>query len=162
MNYWAITKDDMLNGSGLRVVLWVAGCEHRCEGCHNPYTWDIEGGQKFTQDTLSELLKELGKEYIQGTTISGGDPLHIENRNEIEQICKTIKQFCPSKDIWIYTGYKFEEVQDLKVMKYIDVLVDGEFQKDLADVNIKWCGSSNQRVISVPETLKTGKIVLED
>jgi anaerobic ribonucleoside-triphosphate reductase activating protein len=162
MNYWAITKDDMLNGSGLRVVLWVAGCEHYCEGCHNPYTWDINGGNKFTQDTLSELLKELGKEYIQGTTISGGDPLHIENRNEIEQICKTIKQFCPSKDIWIYTGYKFEEVKDLKVMQYIDVLVDGEFQKDLADVNIKWCGSSNQRVISVPETLKTGKIVLED
>ena len=162
MNYWAITKDDMLNGDGLRVVLWVAGCEHCCEGCHNPYTWDINGGNKFTQDTLSELLKELGKEYIQGTTISGGDPLHIENRNEIEQICKTIKQFCPSKDIWIYTGYKFEEVKDLKVMEYIDVLVDGEFQKDLADVNIKWCGSSNQRVISVPETLKTGKIVLED
>ena len=146
MNYFAITTDDMLNGSGLRVVLWVAGCEHCCEGCHNPYTWDINGGKKFTQDTLDELLKELGKEHIQGVTLSGGDPFHPENRYEVGQLCKLIKEFCPSKDIWIYTGYKFDEIKSLKAMEYADVLVDGEFVKDLADINCEWRGSTNQNI----------------
>ena len=146
MNYFAITKDDMLNGSGLRVVLWVAGCEHHCKGCHNPYTHDVNGGIKFGQDALEEIFKELEKDYISGFSASGGDPLHPENRYEMGQLCKLIKEFFPNKTIWIYTGYTFEQVKHLKALEYTDVLVDGKFVQELADVNCEWRGSTNQNI----------------
>ena len=162
MNYFAITKDDMLNGEGLRVVLWVAGCEHHCKGCHNPYTHDVNGGIKFGQDALEEIFKELEKDYISGFTASGGDPLHPKNRYEMGQLCKLIKEFFPNKTIWLYTGYTFEQVKHLKALEYTDVLVDGKFVQELADVRYKWAGSTNQRIINVQDSLKLGKVVLED
>ena len=146
MNYFAITKDDLLNGEGLRVVLWVAGCEHHCKGCHNPYTHDVNGGIKFGQDALDELLEALEQEHIQGLTLSGGDPLHPKNRYEMGQLCKLIKEQYPDKTIWIYTGYTFEQVKHLEVLEYIDVLVDGKFVQELADVNCEWRGSTNQNI----------------
>ena len=161
MNYFAITKDDMLNGSGLRVVLWVAGCEHHCKGCHNPYTHDVNGGIKFGQDALEEIFKELEKDYISGFSASGGDPLHPENRDEMGQLCKLIKEQYPDKTIWIYTGYTFEEVKHLEALKYTDVLVDGKFVQELADENYPFAGSVNQRIINVQKSLKLGRIVLE-
>lgn len=154
MNYHNITKDDMLNGEGLRVVLWVAGCSHYCDECQNPITHNPKGGIPFDVNARIELYKELNKPYIQGVTFSGGDPLHPCNRDEITNIAKFIKGVWKDKDIWCYTGYTYEEVKDLEVLKYIDVLVDGEFVKELKDNNLEWVGSSNQRVIR----LKGGNI----
>lgn len=146
MRYHNITKDDMLNGDGLRVVLWVAGCEHHCRGCQNPVTWDPDGGLEMTTDEMQEIYEQLRKDYISGITFSGGDPLHPANRECICIIAKWVKYLFPAKTIWCYTGYLLEEVKGLPVMQYIDVLVDGEFVQELADPQCKWRGSTNQRV----------------
>lgn len=136
----------MLNGDGLRVVLWVAGCEHHCKNCQNPITWDINGGLELTLHEVKEIFLELRKPHVSGITFSGGDPLHPMNREEIFLLAKWIKSKFPDKTIWLYTGYLFEQVKDLPVMEYIDVLVDGPFIQDLADVTYKWAGSTNQNV----------------
>lgn len=160
MNYHNITKDDMKNGDGLRVVLWVAGCEHHCKNCQNPITWDPNDGLFFDTFAVLEILSQLEKDYIEGITFSGGDPLYLANRSEITLFCRAIKEGHLDKTIWLYTGYLYEDISDLPVMKYIDVLVDGPFVEQLKDNNLKWRGSSNQRVINVPESRKTGNIVL--
>lgn len=147
MNYHNITKDDMLNGDGLRVVLWVAGCEHHCKGCHNPITWDENGGLLFDKAAKQEIFEELKKDYVSGITFNGGDPLHIKNRTDITVLAKEIKEIFPSKTIWLYTGYTYEAVKDLEIISYLDVLVDGKFVKELADVNYHWAGSTNQKII---------------
>ena len=162
MNYFAITKDDMLNGSGLRVVLWVAGCEHHCKGCQNPYTHDVNGGIQFDEKACFELTEALMYEHCDGLTLSGGDPLYPNNRHEITTLCEVFKKAFPHKTIWLYTGYTWEQIKDLEVMQYIDVLVDGRYIEELADENYKWAGSTNQRVINVQDSLKLGKVVLED
>lgn len=146
MRYHNITKDDMLNGDGLRVVLWLAGCTHNCPGCQNPITHDINGGAEFTTNELEEIITELRKPYVSGLTFSGGDPLHPANREKLRMISSYIKKLFPNKTIWCYTGYLFEQVKDLPVMDYIDVLVDGPFVEKLADVTYKWAGSTNQKV----------------
>ena len=112
----------MLNGDGLRVVLWVAGCGHACPGCHNPITWDAEGGLLFDQAAKAELFTELGKDYISGITFSGGDPLFPGNREEISELCHEIRQKFPDKTIWLYTGYRWEEIKWLPFLDQIDVL----------------------------------------
>ncbi len=160
MNYHNITKDDMLNGAGLRVVLWVAGCSHKCRGCHNPQTWDKNGGILFDENAKNELFEELKKDYINGITFSGGDPLFCDNIDEVTKLAKQIKTNFPNKTIWLYTGYKFEEIKNLEIINYIDVLCDGEFELDKRDVNLPWVGSSNQRVIDVKQTLQQNKVVL--
>ena len=160
MNYHNITKDDMLNGDGLRVVLWVAGCNHNCVGCHNPETHCPNSGILFDEEVEKELFEYVKKPYISGMTFSGGDPLYPENREIVTELAKKIKQLIPVKTIWLYTGYLYEQVKDLEIMNYIDVLVDGEFMIDLKDENLKWVGSSNQRVIDIPSTLKQNQIVL--
>lgn len=162
MKYHNITKCDMLNGDGIRVVLWVSGCSHACAGCHNKITWDACSGLDFDQNAKDELFDALGKDYISGITFSGGDPLFMGNRIEITNLAKEIKEKFPNKTIWLYTGYKFEEIANLEVLKFIDVLVDGEFVIDLKDNNKKWAGSTNQRVIDVPATLRQNKIILKD
>lgn len=149
MNYHNITKDDMLNGDGLRVVLWVSGCNHHCFNCQNPQTWDENSGIPFDDSAEKELFEALDKSYISGVTFSGGDPLYPNNRSEITRIAKRIKAEFPNKTIWLYTGYKYEEIKDLEIMKYVDILVDGEFVQELADNNLHWRGSSNQRVIDI-------------
>lgn len=162
MRYHNITTDDMLNGDGLRTVLWVAGCSHRCEGCHNPITWDIDGGLPFDENAENELFEKLKPDYISGITFSGGDPLHPKNRDEITRLAKKTRALFPKKTVWLYTGYSFDEIKELEVIQYLDVLVDGEFKKELHDDKLHWKGSANQRVIEVPETLKVGRIVLFD
>lgn len=159
MNYHNITKDDMLNGDGLRVVLWVAGCNHNCPGCHNPETHDIDSGILFDGDAMLELITELEEPHISGLTFSGGDPLHPKNRDQIESIAKYVKKELPDKTIWLYTGYRFEEIKDLNILQYIDVLIDGEFVMAQKDNKLEWRGSSNQRIIDVEKTLKTKSIV---
>ena len=160
MRYHNITKDDMLNGDGLRGVLWVAGCNHCCKECHNPITWDPNGGLEFDAAAKEEIFAELEKDYVSGITFSGGDPLHINNAYEVAELAKEIKETFPKKTIWLYTGAKWEEICRMDLMEYVDVLVDGEFECDKKDANLHWKGSANQRVIDVKETLKTGNVVL--
>ena len=152
--YHDITKDDMKNGDGLRAVLWVPGCSHRCPGCHNPVTWDVNGGLLFDEAAKQELFGELEKPYISGVTFSGGDPLHPVNRDDITGLAMEIKERFPGKTVWIYTGYIWKQVMYLPVMLYTDVLVDGRFDMDKADVKLMWKGSSNQRVIDVQATIQ--------
>lgn len=149
MNYHNITKDDMLNGDGLRVVLWVSGCNHHCFNCQNPQTWDENSGIPFDNNAEKELFEALNKPYISGVTFSGGDALYPNNRSEITRLAKRIKAELPNKTIWLYTGYKYEEVKDLEIMQYIDILVDGEFIQELADPKLHWRGSSNQKIIDI-------------
>ena len=146
MNYHNITHEDMLNGEGLRVVLWVSGCNHNCKGCHNPETHDINSGIPFDEKAKEELFEYLNKEYIDGITFSGGDPLHPNNRETVTQLAKIVKNKF-KKTVWLYTGYKYEEIKDLIIMKYIDVLIDDEFKIELKDEKLEWRGSSNQRII---------------
>ncbi len=160
MRYHNITKDDMLNGEGIRVVLWVAGCEHACEGCHNPITWDEHGGLEFDDEAKQEIFAELENDYVSGITLSGGDPLFISNREAITELCKEIREKFPTKTIWLYTGYRFEQIKNLPVVKLVDVIVDGRFVNSLKDAKLPWRGSENQRVIDVPKTFKLKQIVL--
>lgn len=154
MRYHNITKDDMLNGDGLRVVLWVAGCSHCCKECHNPITWDPEGGVLFDDAAKQEIFEQLDKSYISGITFSGGDPLHSVNRPEIRNLAAEIKEKYPNKTIWLYTGDLWENVMQDPLVKYIDVLVDGEFMVEKKDATLHWKGSANQRVIDVQKTLQ--------
>lgn len=160
MNYHNITKDDMLNGDGLRVVLWVAGCTHHCKNCQNPITWDVAGGLPFDKEAEDELFEALDKPYISGITFSGGDPLHFLNRDEVFRLVKKCREMYPQKTIWIYTGYLWDDVKDCKGLELADVLVDGEFEEKLKDNNLHWVGSSNQKIIDIKQSLKTGEIVL--
>lgn len=202
MNYHNLTYPDMNNGEGLRVVLWLSGCSHKCRGCQNPQTWDANSGILFDESAKEELFRELDKDYISGVTLTGGDPLfeenldevldlvtevnkryrrpqHIdaeneENNNILNDDADEIRLSYPQKTIWIYTGYKFEDcliktkmceenvIRALRyeIIKQCDVLVDGQYIDSLQDITLAFRGSSNQRVIDVPKTLSTGKVVL--
>lgn len=159
MRYHNITKCDMLNGEGVRVVLWLSHCEHNCKGCQNPQTRDENGGIPFDKEAKLELFEALNNDYIKGVTFSGGDPLSTLNREKVLELAKEIKLLFPCKNIWLYTGYKWEEISDIKGLENIDVLVDGEYIESLNFPSPKWCGSSNQRIISVKESLKQNKII---
>ena len=164
MNYHNITKCDMLNGEGIRVVLWVSGCSLHCKNCQNPQTWDFNSGIPFDEAAKQELFQALNKPYIEGITLSGGHPLEKENISTIIDLCKEIKEKLPDKDIWIYSGYTWEEIMNTPkikdVLTYTDVLIDGRYKEELRDVTLHWRGSSNQRVIDVNESLLNGKIEL--
>lgn len=160
MNYHNITKDDMLNGTGLRVVLWVSGCSLHCPNCQNPETHDKCSGIPFDENAEKELFEELEKEYISGITFSGGHPLEDYNYPEILRLCKKIKKDYPNKTIWLYTGFVWENITELEIMKYIDVLVDGPFIEALKDGKLHWRGSANQRVIDVKESRKKDSVTL--
>lgn len=154
MRYHNITKDDMLNGDGLRVVLWVSGCSHCCKGCQNPITWDVNGGVLFDDAAKQEIFEQLDKPYISGITFSGGDPLHSANRMDVRALMAEIREKYPEKTIWLYTGDVWENVMHYPMMRYVDVLVDGEFMIEKRDVKLMWKGSSNQRVIDVQMSLR--------
>ena len=147
MNYHNIISDDMNNGDGLRVTLFVSGCNHHCINCHNPETWDICSGILFDKDAENELFDKLKPNWISGITFSGGDPLHPSNREEILRLSKQFKELFPNKTAWLYTGYEFEEIKNLEILKYLDVIVVGPFVDALKDVNYEWAGSTNQRVL---------------
>lgn len=169
MHYHDITSDDMLNGSGLRVCLWCSGCEHHCNACQNPQTWDVTSGIEFKEGAMQELLDGLSLDYISGLTLTGGDPLHAQNLKKIYEICNTVKSNFPNKSIWIYTGYKWEDIwistdciyiERKKILELCDVMVDGKFEKDKFDINYPWAGSTNQRVIDVKKSMERKQIVL--
>lgn len=160
MNYLDILDCDILDGDGVRVTLFVSGCSHHCKGCQNPKSWDAFNGKEFTQDTVQKIIKALDRDYIDGLTLSGGDPLFMQNRLEITKLCKEVKKAFPNKTIWLYTGYKYEEIETLEVLNYVDVLVDGKFKLNLRDVTLAFKGSSNQRIIDVQKSLKEKEVVL--
>lgn len=156
MKYHNITKDDMLNGDGLRVVLWVSGCTIKCEGCQNPCTWDFDDGIEFDESAKQEIFSELDKDYISGITLTGGHPLEENHYETIKDLCKEIKDKYPDKTIWLYSGWDWKTIciAMFKILPYIDVLIDGSFQIDKKDTSLMWRGSSNQRVIDVQACLK--------
>ena len=190
MNYHNITYPDMNNGSGLRVVLWLSGCDHRCKGCQNPQTWDANSGIKFDEKAEKELFENLNKDYISGITLTGGDPLNKNNLDEVLKLVDKINVLLPEKTIWLYSGYTWETVWDdaldnitkfgveelslteeckqtlelnktrREIIKQCDVLIDGRYVDTLRNIQLKWRGSENQRVIDIKKSLKQNKIVL--
>ncbi len=161
MRYHNITKDDMKNGYGLRCVLWLSGCNHKCKGCHNELTWDCHSGVPFDIEAKNEVFHELEKSYIQGVTLSGGDPLFSANLEEVKVLMEEIKEKFPKKDIWVYTGYTWEEISDWDIVKLIDVLVDGRYVEELKNTQLHWRGSANQRIIDVQKSLCGAVVLLE-
>lgn len=150
MNYSAIIKDDLINGEGARVTLFVSGCSHGCPGCFNEETWDYRVGYKFTDEVLNELFTAADKSYISGLSLLGGDPLAPKNASTVIDICKKFKEHFPEKTIWCWTGYTLEEVKNnhaKEVLEYIDVLVDGKFVESLKDLSLPFRGSSNQQIV---------------
>ena len=169
MHYGNIKKFDIADGIGVRVSLFVSGCTHHCEGCFQPETWNFNYGNLFTPDTEKEILDALAPDYIDGLTILGGEPFEPENQAELLPFLKKLKDKLPSKTIWAYSGYTFEELTGTsrarceftdEILSMLDVLVDGEFKLELKNISLKFRGSSNQRVIDVKKTLKEGNIVL--
>ena len=164
MNYEKIDKCSVSNGLGVRTVLWISGCNIHCKNCHNQSTWDFNSGISFTDDTMQEILYDLSKPYIKGLTLSGGHPLDPINAPEVLKIVKRVKMVFPNKDIWIYSGYVWEDIikDDIlkEILKRTDVLVDGAYIDELRDISLPFRGSSNQRIINVQESLNQNKVIL--
>ena len=177
INYHNITHDDMNNGDGLRVVLWLSGCSHHCYNCQNPQTWNPDSGIPFDESAKQEIFNELSKDYISGITFSGGDPLYENNLDEVLKLVKEIRISFPTKTIWLYTGYQMSEIvkqeqyekvsgipnvwsKRWEIISNVNVLVDGEYIDSQRDITLRWRGSSNQRVIDVKQSLTQNKIVL--
>lgn len=161
MKYGRIKKTDIANGPGVRVSLFVSGCRNHCKGCFQPETWDFNYGEEYDGvNTANDIVKALTPDYISGLSILGGDPMEPENIDEVTSLCYIVKLLFPNKTIWLYTGYTWEAIRIRypEILNYIDVLVDGPFIEDLKDISLAFRGSSNQRIIDVPATLKTGYI----
>lgn len=157
MKYLRIFTSDTSNGTGIRVVLFVAGCHHHCRHCQNAETWDFNAGKPFLGETLLNLREYLKPSVIDGITLSGGDPLAPENLPMTTVIAEEVKRM--RKTVWAYTGYLYEEVKDFPIMEHIDVLVDGKFVEELRDLRLRFRGSSNQRIIDVPKSRKYGRVI---
>lgn len=160
MNYQKIDKCNMNNGSGLRVVVWLSGCNHYCNGCFNPETWDSNHGDLFSEEQLNVICDALKEDWCQGLTLTGGDPMYEYNVKDVLTLCKHIKKHFPDKNIWLYTGNTWDEIKDSELMGYIDVLVDGEYQIENNSPDKHWVGSTNQRVIDVRSSLNNNEVVL--
>ena len=174
MNYHNLTYPDMNNGEGLRVVLWLSGCSHKCLGCQNPQTWDADSGISFDEAAKEELFRELDKDYISGLTLTGGDPLFENNIDDVLDLVNKIRLSFPEKSIWIYSGYKFEDclLKDkvceenifralrYEIIKQCTVMIDGKYIESQRDITLPFRGSKNQRLINIKESLEKGEIVL--
>ncbi len=169
MNYGEIKKNDIANGLGVRVSLFVSGCRHCCKNCFNSDTWSFSYGKPFTKETENEIIEALKPDFVNGFSLLGGEPFEPENQEELVKLLKRIKKEFPNKDIWCYTGFLLDEEllgnsranteHTKEMLSLIDVLVDGRFVEELKDISLKFRGSSNQRVIDVKKTLKTNEIV---
>ncbi len=170
MYYGNIKNCDIANGAGVRVTLFVSGCTNRCEGCFQKETWDFFYGKPFERDTEDAILKMLEPDYIQGLTLLGGEPFEKSNQQALLPFVKRVRDIYPNKDVWAYSGFTLEQLLDessrcycdatLPLLEAIDVLVDGRFDKDKYDISLRFRGSSNQRILDVPASLKAGKAVL--
>ena len=163
MRYNKIRKMDIADGPGVRVSIFMQGCTFNCKNCFNPETHDFNGGKEFTDDTIARVLELCENENIEGLSILGGEPMHPKNIDGTTKLAKEFKEKYPNKNIWVWTGFLFDkDLKDKEVMKYIDVLVDGQYVDKLHDPKLKWKGSSNQRVIDVQESLKQNEVVLSN
>ena len=160
MNYAKIKPVDVANGEGVRVSLFVSGCSHRCKGCFNAELWNYDSGELFTSETMADIIDLCANSYITGLSLLGGEPLDPKNYEQATIIAHVFKKFFPHKTIWCYTGYDWEQVNHMHIMKYIDVLVDGRFVEELKDSRLKFRGSSNQRIIDVKKSLNSGRVFL--
>jgi anaerobic ribonucleoside-triphosphate reductase activating protein len=160
MRYSQIRNLDIANGPGCRISLFVSGCEHRCKNCFNPETWNFDHGREFTEDTLTSILKLAEPDYISGLSILGGEPCHPRNLPEVLKLVREFKEVHPYKTVWLWTGYLIEDVFEDLVDSEIDVVVDGRFVEELKDLRLRFRGSSNQRIINLKETIRTGNITL--
>lgn len=169
MYYADLKKVDIANGEGVRVSLFVSGCRHHCKGCFNEIAWNFKYGKEFTEETVNEIMKELDHDYVEGLSLLGGEPLEPENQTALANLVEKVKEKYPNKNIWCYTGFDFEkdivpecEKSNVtkKLISNIDVVVDGKFDETKMDRKLKFRGSSNQRIIDVPETLKNRHIKL--
>lgn len=163
MRYNKIRKMDISNGPGVRVSLFVQGCAFNCKGCFNPDTHDFKGGKEFTTEEAATIIDLASKAQIKGLSILGGEPLHPNNVESVTMLAEYFKYKYPEKTVWLWSGYRFEDIlkrEDHKIFEFIDVLVDGQFEEDKKDLRLKYCGSSNQRVIDVAQSIKENKVVL--
>ena len=146
---------------GIRVSVFMQGCEFHCKNCFNPETWDFDAGNDFSDATIDTVLDLCKEKHIKGLSILGGEPMHPKNQEATTALAKAFKEKYPEKNIWMWSGYKFDEsLKDKEAMKYVDVLVDGRYVDELHSPKLKWKGSSNQRVIDVQNSLKQNKVVL--
>ena len=162
MRYNLIRKMDISNGPGVRVSIFMQGCAFHCKNCFNSETWDFNGGNEFTDETIDKVLELCGEDYVKGLSILGGEPMHPNNIDGTTRLAKAFKEKYPNKNLWIWSGFLFEQLKDKEVLKYVDVLVDGQYKDELHDPRLKWKGSSNQRVIDIQKTLKQNKIVITE
>ena len=172
MNYASIKRMDVANGPGVRMSLFVSGCTHYCRNCFNREAWEFDYGSPFTEKEIESIVEYVSGKYIAGLTLLGGEPLEPSNQKGILPLLRRMKEECPEKSIWCYTGYDYEkdilgrmmvEVPETpEFLSYIDVLVDGEFIEELHNLSLRFKGSSNQRIIMVQDSLKKGQIVLWD
>ena len=161
MNYNKIRKMDIANGPGVRVSVFFQGCAFHCKNCFNPDTWDFNSGKEFGEEQIEEIIKLCEPDHITGLSILGGEPMHPKNIENSTKLAKRFKEVYPNKTIWSWTGFLFDrDLKDKEILNYLDVLVDGQFVDELRNPELKWRGSSNQRVIDVPKSLKKDKIVL--
>ena len=161
MRYNLIRKMDISDGPGVRVSVFLQGCEFHCKNCFNPETWNFDGGKEFTDEHIDEIMKLCGASHIKGLSILGGEPLHPRNIEATTKIAKAFKEKYPNKDLWVWSGFIFDEkMRKKEVFKYIDTLVDGQYVDELHNPTLKWRGSSNQRVIDVQKSLKENKVIL--
>jgi anaerobic ribonucleoside-triphosphate reductase activating protein len=171
MNYADIKKIDVANGEGVRVSVFVSGCNHHCKGCFNQCAWDFNYGKKFTEKEEQQIIDYMNHDYISGLSLLGGEPLEPKNQEGLLPLVKKVKEKFPNKDIWCYTGFDFEKdvVEKMaknnettrELLKYIDIIVDGKFEEDKKDLKLQFRGSSNQKIVDVKKSLQTGKIVKE-
>ena len=164
MNYLSYNKCDVLNGTGVRCVLWCSGCTHKCQGCFSEESWKFSAGLPFDKEMQDQVMKDLSNPYITGLTVSGGDCLHPRNAKDLLPFLQRVKLELPEKDIWCWTGHQFEDLKNnllqAQCLEYIDYLVDGKFVKELYEPDLLFRGSSNQRIIDVKKSLTEDKICL--
>jgi len=160
MNYAKIKPVDVANGEGVRVSVFVSGCPHHCKGCFNAELWNYDAGEEFDFHTIHMILELCNHKHIAGLSLLGGEPLAPENVQGLRDLCYLFKKYFPDKDIWCYTGYTWEEIKQLHILKFIDVLVDGKFVQELKDPRLRFRGSSNQRIIDVRKSIESGCVFL--
>ena len=169
MNYATIKNCDIANGPGVRISLFVSGCTHHCKGCFNEVAWDFDYGEPFTQQTIQTILDMMKPGYIKGLTLLGGEPFEPQNQGPIVELLRQVKKTYPQKSIWAFSGYLYEKITShtlgdwavtQEFLSYLDVLVDGPFVEEKKNLALRFRGSENQRLIDMPATLASGKIVL--
>lgn len=172
MHYGELKNCDIANGEGVRISLFVSGCTNHCKNCFQPETWDFEYGKLFDKSVEDKIIEMLRPDYINGFSLLGGEPFEPQNQRDVLPLIKKIKQIYPKKTIWVYSGFTFEELRTPgshpncevteDILRNIDILVDGRFVEEKKDISLRFRGSSNQRIIDMPNTLKSGNVVLWD